>query len=93
MEVETAEKLSEAERNALEFLCQQGGGVLTSAIPDKTVTDWSGSKIAGMAIYEKLDKRGLVVITEEDPMLLDDGEEFTFTNEIYITDKGRNALM
>lgn len=85
-------KLSDAEHAALTLLVSEGGCVLTSAIPDKNDEDVLGNVLPGMRVYVKLDKLGLVMITEEDPIDLGDGEEFTFTNEVYITDEGKAAL-
>jgi len=90
MEVKTA--LSETERNALEFLIRNGGSVLTSSVPDKNEKDVFGNVEAGIKVYLKLETRGLVVVTEEDLIILEDGTEFTFTNEVYITDEGRSSL-
>lgn len=39
-----------------------------------------------MAVYKKLEKKGLVFFTEEEPM--EDG--FVFTNEVYLTDEGKS---
>ncbi len=88
----TATMLSEAERNALEFLIRNGGSVLTSSVPDKNEKDMFGNVEAGAKVYVRLEGRGFVIITEEDPIILEDGTEFTYTNEFYITDEGRAAL-
>lgn len=87
----TEVNLSEAERNALAFLIRNGGSVLTSSVPDKNEKDAFGNIEAGVKVYVKLEGRGLVIITEEDPITLEDGTEFTYTNEFYITDEGRAA--
>lgn len=71
-------KLSEAEEAALDFLKQHGGSVLTSKVPDTTTRDFMGQVEAGMNIYKKLERKGYVIITEEEPM--EDG--FVFTNSI-----------
>ena len=92
MTTEVAVALSEAERAALEFLVRNGGSVLTSSVPDKNEKDVFGNIEAGAKVYVKLEGRGLVIITEEDPFILEDGTEFTYTNEFYITDEGRAAL-
>jgi len=91
METKTA-ALSEAKHNALALLVRSGGSVLTSSIPDKNEKDVFGNIEAGMKVYTKLEARGLVIVTEEEPFELEDGTEFQFTNEIYITDEGREAL-
>lgn len=80
-------KLSENERAALEWIKNEGGCILTSAIPDKTTRDVFGY-IPGTQVFKKLERAGLVFFTEEEPM--DDG--FVFTNEVYITEEGKVAL-
>lgn len=72
---------------ALGFLVQHGGCVLVTAIPDKNEAGLFGEKMAGMPVFKKLDKRGLVVLTEEDPM--EDG--FQFTPMAELTDAGAAA--
>jgi hypothetical protein len=88
----TTVKLSEAEHNALSLLVRSGGSILTSAIPDKNEKDVFDNVEAGIKVYVKLETRGLVVVTEEEPFELEDGTEFQFTNEVYITDEGRHAI-
>lgn len=79
--------LSEMEIAALSFLKNHGGCVLVTAIPDKTEKGLFGEKVPGMPIYKKLDKRGLVNLTEEEPM--EDG--FQFTPMAELTDLGKSA--
>lgn len=69
--------LTEAEEAALAFLKSKGGSVLTTQVPEKTTKDFM-DVVAGMAIYKKLERKGYVIITEEEPM--PDG--FVFTNMI-----------
>ena len=73
-------KLSEAEQNALDWLRQSGGELLTSRIEDKSERGVFGDTKPGMQIFRKLEKKGLVFFTEEDPIVLEDGSEFTWTN-------------
>lgn len=68
-------KLSDAERAAICILKKHGGSLLTSNIPDKNQHHIFGIE-PGMAVYKKLEKKGLVFFTEEEPM--EDG--FVFTN-------------
>jgi hypothetical protein len=70
--------LSEMEKNALEWLRDAGGSVLVSRIADKNSRDVFGVE-PGMTMFKKLEKKGLVFITEEDPIQLDDGTWFQFT--------------
>lgn len=85
-------KLSESEFRALEILQENGGAVLIYQVPDKNEKDLYGWILPGLNVYKKLDKKGLVVITEEEPIILDDGEEFTFTPMIELTDEGKEVL-
>lgn len=84
-------KLSESEIAALRELSQKGG-VITSRIPDKNEKDFMGFITAGMTTYKKLIKKGWCFITEEDPLVLDNGEEFEFTPTVELTDEGINAI-
>jgi hypothetical protein len=91
----SAETLSSTEREALQILLRNGGGVLTTSVPDKNEKDAVfGTVTPGHHVYKKLEKKGFVFYTEEEPMCDPGGEldGFTFTNEIYITDEGRDAL-
>lgn len=78
-------KLSQSELAAIELLKNEGGNMLTSKIPDKNERSFFGI-VPGMAVYKKLEKKGLVFFTEEEPM--EDG--FVFTNEVYLTDEGKS---
>jgi hypothetical protein len=82
------EKLSEFEVLALEFLSRHGGCILTSKIPDRNDKGFLGDAEAGMPVYKKLEKRGFVVLTVEDP----DEDGFTFTPMAELTPTGAGAL-
>jgi hypothetical protein len=82
------EKLSEYEVLALELLTRKGGCMLVSGIPDKNERGLFGDSEAGMPVYRKLDKRGLVNLTVEEPE--EDG--FTFTPSAELTEAGAAAL-
>lgn len=87
--------LSSSERAALETLVAQGGAMLETKIPERNERGMFGDVVPGMRIYRKLDKKGLLYFTEEEPMDLpgDPLHGFTFTPEVYITDEGRAALV
>jgi hypothetical protein len=74
--------LSESEQNALDWLRQEGGEMLTSKIEEKNYRDVFGCTVPGMGVFKKLEKKGLVYFTEEDPIIGEDGSEFTFTNSV-----------
>ena len=80
-------KLSQAERSAIEILKGEGGNMLTSKIPEKSESSVFAVR-PGLAVYKKLEKKGLVFFTEEEPM--EDG--FMFTNEVYLTDEGKSYV-
>ena len=73
--------LSEMEREALEWLKGQGGSVLVTAIPEKNTRGVFGME-PGMTVFKKLARKGLVIITEEEPFQLDDGTWFEFTPSV-----------
>lgn len=83
-------KLSEAEQEALSLLKQRGGSMLVSEIPEKNERHPVFRTITpGMSVYQKLEKKGLVLITEEDP-IMDVPEDdplygFTFTPMVELT--------
>ncbi len=86
--------LSAAERAALTNLVEEGGAMLETNIPERNGRSVFGDAIAGMEVYRKLEKKGLLYFTEEEPMDLP-GEPldgFMFTPLVYITDEGRSAL-
>lgn len=74
-------ELSEMESEALEWLRGRGGSVLITSIPEKNTRGVFGLE-PGLTIFRKLDKKGLVVITEEEPVQLDDGSWFEFTPSV-----------
>jgi hypothetical protein len=69
-----------------------GGSVLISRLDDKDSTDNLGSDSFGLNRFKRLNKAGYVIITEEDPVELDNGEMFTFTPSVEITDAGLEAV-
>lgn len=90
-----APAFSENERRALELLIAAGGSVLVTHIPDTNTRDVVfGDVTPGHGVYRKLEKRGFVFYTVEEPLDSPGSpmDGFTFTNEVYISDEGRNAL-
>ncbi len=91
----TKASLSEAERAALELLTRSGGSILTSAVDDRSSVDpMFRNAIPGRPIFSKLVRRGLVFMTEEEPVNWpgDPMDGFVFTPEYCITDEGRQAI-
>jgi len=83
--------LSESEIAALRWV-RESTSILVSHIPDKTYRNEFGDPVPGMAIFKRLEKRGLLFQTEEEPVnLTDDPDEkpFYFTESIEFTDEGR----
>lgn len=76
-------ELSAMEHEALDWLKAEGGSVLISRIPEKNERGVFGME-PGMTIFKKLAKKGLVIITEEEPFQLDDGSWFEFTPTVDI---------
>lgn len=66
--------LSEAEEQALALLRKMGSIPLNS-VPDRTQRDHLGIIEPGIAVYRKLDRKGLVVICE--PIIDPDGFEWS----------------
>lgn len=81
--------MTNGEKQALMFLSSHGGSVLTTAVPEKNDKDMWGEVIAGLNVYKKLDKQGLVIVTEEEP----DEDGFTWTPMIELTDAGKLAIL
>lgn len=81
-------KLSTAETSALRILSDHGNAMLISSVPDKNYTDEFGGVIPGVGIYKKLDRKGLVLITEEEA----DSEGFVFTPQIELLEPGIHYL-
>lgn len=69
------------EQDAIEWLKGQCGSVLVTSIPEKNVHGVFGME-PGMTVFKKLAKKGLVIITEEEPVELDDGTWFEFTPSV-----------
>jgi len=82
-------KLSESEHEALNLLRQRGGSMPITDVPEKNERDVVFKTIIpGLTTYRKLEKKGLVIITEEEPIMDVDpsdplyGFEFTPTIEL-----------
>ena len=88
----TGGPVTNAELTALLILQGSGGSMLVSRIPDRTERDCLGSVEPGAAVYRKLEKAGLVLITEED--LIDEHapELGTWTPAAELTTAGVAAL-
>ncbi len=85
-------KFSLSELSALKRLKDEGS-ILISKIPDKNETEFLSDRIiSGMSVYKKLIKKELCFITEEDPIIFEDGEEFQFTPSIELTDEGQKVV-
>ena len=80
--------LSESEIIALQTIQEHDGSLLVFYIPDNNEKDLWGVVIPGMRVYQKLEKKGLVFITEEEPVVFEDGEEFEFTPSVEFTELG-----
>jgi hypothetical protein len=80
------EALSNTELKALELV--KYSPVWVHVVPDKTEKDVWGDPIPGMAIYKKLDKKGLVSICE--PFVDEDG--FEWSASIDITPEGSKLV-
>ena len=77
-------ELTELEITALGIMAMYNGAMLVSRIPERKISGIFGPE-PGIATYKKLEKKGLLMFTEEDPM--PDG--FQFTEEVYLTDEGK----
>lgn len=75
--------LSESEKVALKYIAQNRA-VLVTQVPEKNDRGHFGDIIPGIRVYKALDKKGLVLITEEEP----DEDGFEWTPMIEITDAG-----
>lgn len=87
-------KLSSTERAALELLVRHGGSFLVTQVPDANEKEVVFNTVTpGHPVYRKLEKKGFVFYTEEEPMDWpgDAMDGFVFTEEIYLTDEGREA--
>jgi hypothetical protein len=88
------EKLSATEVRALEIL-RDCRAMLITQVPETTVKasqNVLGEVEPGLPVYVKLQKRGLCVITEEEPCGLPDMEDFVFTPMIESTEEGLTVL-
>lgn len=81
-------KLSEAEEAALELIKREGC-ILESRISERTEHDVFGNAVPGMRVFRKLESKGLIFFTEEEPLILDDGTEFYFTPLVYINEENQ----
>jgi hypothetical protein len=79
--------LTEAEIAALRWI-KNGTGTEVWRIEAKTGKDMFGNPVPGMAIFRKLEKKGLCYPTVEEPVLLADGEPFEFSSTMELTDEG-----
>ncbi len=75
--------LTGMEMEALEWLKGQGGSVLITAVPEKNTRGVFGIE-AGLTTFKKLQKKGLVIITDESEEPFPDMPGFTFTPTIDI---------
>lgn len=80
-------ELSSSEKIALALMGRKRS-ILVTSIPDKNDTDVFGDTIPGIAVFKKLEKKGLIFFTEEDV----DSDGFAFTEEAYITDLGLGMI-
>lgn len=69
------QELSDTEKEAIDWLKDQGGSVLFYNILPKNSRGIFGEFIPGMTIFRQLEKKGLVVFVEDE--ILDDGIELT----------------
>jgi len=83
-------KLSESEQVALEFL-KFNNGITINHIPEKNERGIHGEIIPGLNVYRKLEKKGLVIITQEETLdgLSEDDPlfEFEFTPSIELNEE------
>lgn len=83
-------KLTETEMEALLLVHQNK--IASDDLPGKAGKDDFGRVVPGARTYIALDRLGLIVLTEEDETVLDDGTLFTFTPFAELTEAGRRAL-
>lgn len=84
------EDLSEAELNAILWI-ETSPATFVYNIEPKTSRDVFGNPVPGMAIFRKLEKKGLCFQTIEDPIFLNEGdtEPFEFSPTMELTDEGQ----
>lgn len=61
-------------------------------VPDRTEKDMWGNARPGRTLWNRLEKAGLILFPEEEPITLDNGTPFVFTSYAELTDKGERAL-
>jgi hypothetical protein len=81
--------LSEPEWTALR---QCRTGLLVSHVPDTTSRDVLGDSLPGKRIFSRLVHKGLLIETDEDPILLEDGTPFFPTPTYELTQAGTTLL-
>ncbi len=82
--------LTNTDIDALASLIHRHGSIWIHEIGQKQEVGVLGEMIPGIRTFKKLEKLGLVIFTEEEPIDID-GEEFWFTPTVDITDEGRKA--
>jgi hypothetical protein len=70
--------MTEAEEEAIR-LVRQAGMLLVSQIADATSRGVLGEMIPGIRVFEKLRRRGVLYLTEEEGLSMEDGTVFEFT--------------
>lgn len=76
-------KLSPSERAAIKLLFEKGGFIRVRDVPDKNEKDEFNDIIPGISAYQKLDKKELVLIVEEE---YDETLDIVFGGCIELTD-------
>ena len=84
--------LSVAEFAALELMVRSSG-VLDSRVESRSERDpVFDLVIPGRGVFRAPERKGLCFCTEEDPLMLDNGEMFEFTPTWNVTEDGETAL-
>ena len=84
-------KITDAEEAALRAVA--GGRVPCDDLPAGQSTDVFGNPIPGQRTFRALERMGLLIFTEEEPVFLDGWDEpFTFTAFIELTEEGRKVM-
>lgn len=89
LEKQAAEIATQLSGNEAEALLQlfYALPIAIDEIPTRTTRDRVMDRLEpGIALWRKLEKRGLVIFVEEEPITLDDGSEFLFTAFLEPTD-------
>lgn len=85
-------KLSSAELDAIDWLRAEGGSILVSKIPDTNERDVVFKTVTpGLPVFRKLERKGLIFFTEEEPFEIEPGVWFEFTPEVYLV-TGSNSV-